>query len=437
MEKKTLGAFIALLRKEKGLTQKQLAELLNVSDKTVSHWECDENSPDISILPFLAKNLGVSVDELLKGEKKVVQPTVGSHYIPLKNESFTEKTSGFASKTLNKIKSRMTGDISERYRYFRMLSLIGTAIAAVVLLSITATSIVAGTVLEYYMSDNMLFLPGIVVFIGSLWTLAISLGFTLGARLVFAKGTLPSPEASKEEKAYIFKSNTVCFNNIFLVFCSLPLALTGIDELGISVLLNIPVALVILAALWLALTLILNKKGILRTEKKNFLRIKYLCIYVLTAIIVSGSLMFFTEEIWHAKAENIVFDNAEEFRTYMETPKKKPDNAWLIDGVSPTIAIMDGEIIDGENEDYIRTEKVFTNGQTISFRWLNNEVYDYTYNSSQNTFHVTTYEAKIKQKDQEILVDDGVPIVLVMFCVVDAVACFCIYKKKLKELTAE
>ena len=69
MEKKTLGAFIALLRKEKGLTQKQLAELLNVSDKTVSHWECDENSPDISILPFLAENLGVSVDELLKGER--------------------------------------------------------------------------------------------------------------------------------------------------------------------------------------------------------------------------------------------------------------------------------------------------------------------------------------------------------------------------------
>ncbi len=434
MEKKTLGAFIALLRKEKGLTQRQLAELLNVSDKTVSHWECDENSPDISLLPFLAEILGVSVDELLKGEKKVVKPTVEHHYIPPKSESFSEKASGFTSKTLNKIKSRMTGDITERYRYFRMLSLIGTVIAAVVLFSITATNIVAGTVLEYYLSDNMLFLPGVIVFIGSLWTLAISLGFTLGARFVFAKGTLPSPEATEEEKKYIFKANSVCFNNLFLVFCSLPMTLTGIDELGVSVLINIPIMLIFLAVLWLVLVVMLNKKGILRTEVKNLLRIRYLGIFALSAVIVSGSLIFFTEEIWHARAENIVFDNAEEFRTYMETPKEKPAEAYRIDGVSATIAIIDGAIIDEDNEDYVRTEKVFTNGQTVSFRWLNKEVYDYTYNNSKNTFHVITYEAKINQKDQEILVDDGVPIVLVMFCVIDAVACLCIYKKKVKEL---
>ena len=69
MEKKSLGSFIAALRKEKGLTQKQLAEQLNVSDKTVSHWECDETSPDISLLSTLAETLGVTVDELLKGEK--------------------------------------------------------------------------------------------------------------------------------------------------------------------------------------------------------------------------------------------------------------------------------------------------------------------------------------------------------------------------------
>ncbi len=76
MEKKSLGTFIAFLRKEKHLTQKQLAELLNVSDKTVSHWECDETSPDISLLPELAELLGVTVDELLKGEKKPLSSPV-------------------------------------------------------------------------------------------------------------------------------------------------------------------------------------------------------------------------------------------------------------------------------------------------------------------------------------------------------------------------
>ena len=64
--KMSLGAFIAQLRKEKGLTQKQLSEILGVSDKTVSHWEREESAPDISILPVLAETLGVTVDELLK-----------------------------------------------------------------------------------------------------------------------------------------------------------------------------------------------------------------------------------------------------------------------------------------------------------------------------------------------------------------------------------
>lgn len=69
MEKKTLGSFIAVLRKSQGMTQKELAEMLNVSDKTVSHWERDESSPDISIIPVIAEIFNVTCDELLKGEK--------------------------------------------------------------------------------------------------------------------------------------------------------------------------------------------------------------------------------------------------------------------------------------------------------------------------------------------------------------------------------
>ena len=69
MEKKTMGSFIAVLRKSMGLTQKQLADKLNVSDKTISHWERDESAPDLSLIPVLAEIFGVTCDELLKGEK--------------------------------------------------------------------------------------------------------------------------------------------------------------------------------------------------------------------------------------------------------------------------------------------------------------------------------------------------------------------------------
>lgn len=69
MEKKTIGAFIAALRKASGLTQRELAEKLNVSDKAVSRWEREESLPDLSLIPAIAEIFGVTADELLRGER--------------------------------------------------------------------------------------------------------------------------------------------------------------------------------------------------------------------------------------------------------------------------------------------------------------------------------------------------------------------------------
>lgn len=68
MNSEKVGALIAELRKEKGLTQAGLAEKLNISNRTVSKWENGDGYPDITILFDLANVLGVTVDELLKGE---------------------------------------------------------------------------------------------------------------------------------------------------------------------------------------------------------------------------------------------------------------------------------------------------------------------------------------------------------------------------------
>ena len=70
MEKKTIGGFISALRKANGMTQKDLAERLNVSDKSVSRWENDEGAPDLSLIPVIAEIFGVTCDELLRGERK-------------------------------------------------------------------------------------------------------------------------------------------------------------------------------------------------------------------------------------------------------------------------------------------------------------------------------------------------------------------------------
>ena len=66
----TIGKRIALLRKEKGLMQEELAEMLGVSGQAVSKWENDQTCPDISLLPQLASILGVTVDELLSGKRE-------------------------------------------------------------------------------------------------------------------------------------------------------------------------------------------------------------------------------------------------------------------------------------------------------------------------------------------------------------------------------
>ena len=69
MAKNTIGQFIAALRKANGLTQQDVADRLNVSNKAVSRWERDECAPDLSVIPALAEMFGVSCDELLKGER--------------------------------------------------------------------------------------------------------------------------------------------------------------------------------------------------------------------------------------------------------------------------------------------------------------------------------------------------------------------------------
>jgi len=69
MEKKTIGKFIAVLRKAHGMTQKELGDRLYVSDKTVSRWERDECTPELSLIPVIAEIFGITTDELLRGER--------------------------------------------------------------------------------------------------------------------------------------------------------------------------------------------------------------------------------------------------------------------------------------------------------------------------------------------------------------------------------
>ena len=68
MANKSMGEIISTLRREKGMTQKELADMLNITDKAVSKWERDIACPDTMTIPKLAEILGVSVEELMNAK---------------------------------------------------------------------------------------------------------------------------------------------------------------------------------------------------------------------------------------------------------------------------------------------------------------------------------------------------------------------------------
>lgn len=69
MDQEKIGRFIASIRKEKNITQNELAEKLGVSDRTIGNWENGRNMPDVSLFKPLCEELGATLNDILSVEK--------------------------------------------------------------------------------------------------------------------------------------------------------------------------------------------------------------------------------------------------------------------------------------------------------------------------------------------------------------------------------
>lgn len=98
MDQERIGKFIAELRKEKKLTQEQLAEKLGITDRAISKWENGRGMPDLSLMKPLCKELGITINELLSGEK------LDKKDYQDKFEENILKTINYTDKKINKIK---------------------------------------------------------------------------------------------------------------------------------------------------------------------------------------------------------------------------------------------------------------------------------------------------------------------------------------------
>ena len=107
MDQVKIGKFIAALRKEKAMTQEQLGEKLGVTNKTVSRWETGTYLPDVEMLSLLSQEFGVSINELVSGERLVTEEfkkAADSNLVTaLDNSTFTlkEKIAFFKKKWLH------------------------------------------------------------------------------------------------------------------------------------------------------------------------------------------------------------------------------------------------------------------------------------------------------------------------------------------------
>lgn len=110
MDTKQFGAFIAQCRKEKGMTQAQLAEKLHVTDKAVSRWERGLGFPDIGTLEPLAGALGVSVLELMKSRR-----------LPAETRLPSREVEGLVLDTLNAVKQQHKQEWRNTALVFRFL----------------------------------------------------------------------------------------------------------------------------------------------------------------------------------------------------------------------------------------------------------------------------------------------------------------------------
>ena len=206
MERKSMGQFIAALRRVSGMTQKQLAEKLNVSDKAVSRWERDECAPDLTLIPVIAEIFNITSDELLRGERNNNEEVMGNG----------------ASKTEKQVKHIINSALLS----FKIRSIISLGVA---LLGIVAAMICNFGFLRAYIG----FFCGMIFVIASV---ACQLIFGMKAFFV-VNGDEFDRKTVVEYKLSIIKGLEITFSAIAAVFVILlPLIIEPWDTyMGISV----------------------------------------------------------------------------------------------------------------------------------------------------------------------------------------------------------
>ena len=305
MERKTMGSFIAALRKANGMTQKELAERLNVSDKAVSRWERDENAPDLSLIPVIAEIFDVTADELLRGER--ADPAAGN---PARAAERREREI-----------RRLAGSVCTG---FRIQSIISAGIAL--------AGLVAAMILNFgFLRAYAGFFAACVFFIAATVCEAAFL-----IRSLFALAESFADEAIVRCRKALVTTAELVFSLILVLFVStLPLnLLTPYATVGLTGESWLKYGLLAAAgAALLCFVFCLLQNLVLTVQRKNSRAGRLLKNTLITsaALLLTLALHLELRSDYMRYTEGVVFQNFSEFIDYMETITPDPEGRYYYD----------------------------------------------------------------------------------------------------------
>ena len=355
MEKKTIGKFISALRRANGMTQKELAEKLFVSDKTVSRWECDECTPDLTLIPVIAEIFGITSDELLRGERRSVEKT----------EDNENEGSRYSLKGEKQFKTM----VRNRLKTYNNLSLISLGLAIVGWL--------VGVLC------NFAFYNGIMGFVfATVFLLASEI-----CQICFARNSrIPLDEEEEVYHVRVQEMNAkitqvavwISILNLALFAFTFPLSWTGgtygmrFEEwLGFGLICT-AVALVLTYIVYtLLIKPLLVKKELLfpnlekdEKRRKNIDRMSKIgAIVGLVALLLALAVWIVNIIGWEVFAEYETFYDAQSFKEYMEADYDR----WFENGHNGEIVVNPAPDVD-EYYTYMDTDYIYDeNGEMIEY----------------------------------------------------------------------
>lgn len=423
----SIGSFLAALRKAHGLTQKQLAEKLNVSDKAISRWERDECSPDLSLIPVLAELYGVTSDEILRGRR-------------------SDPTAEATPQTETQSKKRLLHVLNQTVSNYRIKSMISCLLAALGLVGA--------------MICNLGFLRAYLgFFCGAVFFIAAAVCQTIFS--IQANASIPDEEFDAEAIAECRRSLLTLSERSYILIAllsafTLPLLAVEDTYWGLDFTPWLTNGLICCAIISIPCLLIRHvnrvRQGLLSEAKRQHplyrLRVRTVRILVIVmavTLLVQWCVVLYLEEHPHLFAdvqtnEACMFEDWDSFKAYMEQPKSS-DGAPL--EYHKTIYDEEGYEIEvfldsQEHEywfytDHIQETITDNNGNPLcTYKRYNDEIcyIEYTYDDDMLPIYAFTFE-QYESTGGRLGISVGG---LVLFYLAEAGIIYLVYRRKKAQL---